>query len=59
MGFNSETILIGGRIMIGKTQTNQYYFRASYYDEKTGKRIRKYQAGFAKKKKQEFKSKNF
>jgi len=45
--------------MIGKTQTNQYYFRASYYDEKTGKRIRKYQAGFAKKKKQEFKSKNF
>jgi len=59
MGFNSETILIGGSTMIGKTQNNQYYFRASHYDENTGKRIRKYQGGFKTKKEAKLAEQNF
>ena len=50
MGFNSEIMTIGGTKMIGKTQNNEYYYRASYYDAVTGKRIRKYQTGFSTKK---------
>ena len=45
--------------MIGKTQNNQYYFRASHYDENTGKRIRKYQGGFKTKKEAKLAEQNF
>jgi len=59
MGFNSEIITLGGTKMIGKTHNNEYYFRASYYDEVTGKRIRKYQTGFATKKEARIQEQNF
>lgn len=59
MGFNSEIILLGGTQMIGKTLNNEYYFRASYYDASTGKRIRKYQTGFKTKKEAKLVEHNF
>lgn len=45
--------------MIGKAQNNQYFFRASYYDATSGKRIRKYQTGFSTRKEAKLSEQNF
>ncbi|HBS92112.1 MAG TPA: hypothetical protein DEA51_06535 [Erysipelotrichaceae bacterium] len=45
-------------IMIGKIN-NTYYFRASYYDQLTGKRVRKHEGGFKTKKEAQLKEQEY
>lgn len=45
-------------IMIGKIN-NTYYFRASYYDPLTGKRVRKHEGGFKTKKEAQLKEQEY